>query len=317
MKTSNTLYLVIPCFNEQEVLPETSRRLLNKMQTLIMNNTISKKSRILFVDDGSTDRTWKLILEMHENNNLFSGLKLSRNRGHQNALLAGLLTVKDLSDVTISLDADLQDDPDSIDQFLTSFFSGNDIVYGVRKDRSSDTTVKRGTARLFYKLMNFMKVESVFNHADCRLLSKRALSALSDFKEVNLFLRGMVPLIGFNSDIVTYNRVARFAGQSKYPFKKMLQLAANGITSFSVAPIRFILFIGIFIFSISLLSILFLAVIAAIGISFNSIFWLLTSIWLACGIITASIGIVGEYVGKAFEEVKARPRYIIEEFLNY
>jgi len=316
MREGAVLYIVLPCYNEEEVLPETSARLREKMQSLIQTGAVSADSRIVFVDDGSKDRTWKMIEELHNEERLFSGVKLSRNRGHQNALFAGLMTVKDSCDITISMDADLQDDVGVIDLFLKKHSEGCDVVYGVRKDRSSDTTVKRGTAVLFYRIMTRMGVESVFNHADCRLMSKRALDAFSEFGEVNLFLRGMVPLVGFRSECVEYTRSPRFAGVSKYPFKKMLQLALNGITSFSAAPIRLIAVFGFIVSTLSLVSALVLTVFALFGRAIPLTGWLLVSLWLVCGMLLAATGVVGEYVGKAYEEIKARPRYFIETFLN-
>ncbi len=246
------LFLVIPCYKEQEVLPETSARLKRKMQQMIEQNRISPASRVVFVNDGSTDKTWEMIQELHKEDRLFSGIDLSRNRGHQNALLAGLMTVKDIADVTISMDADLQDDIDAIDQMLDQYFNGCDIVYGVRSKRQTDTFFKRFTAESFYHLMRWLGADIVFNHADYRLMSQRALQGLSQFKEVNLFLRGLVPLVGYRSGIVTYERHERFAGESKYPLKKMLAFAVEGITALSTRPIRFIsqLGVGIFLFSI-------------------------------------------------------------------
>lgn len=312
----NVLYLVVPCYNEEEVLPEASSRLEVKICSLIDNGRISDESRIVFVDDGSKDNTWDIIRSLHERNCVFSGLKLSRNRGHQNALLAGLMTVKDLCDYTISMDADLQDDVDVIDSFLDKAEQGNDIVYGVRGNRKSDTTVKRGTAELFYRIMTKMGVETIFNHADCRLMSRRALNALSEFKEVNLFLRGLVPLLGFRSDAIKYARSPRYAGDSKYPFGKMLQLALNGITSFSAMPLRMVTVSGCVVTVLSIASILVLLLLTVIKNLSFSIGWVISSVWTACGLVMTSIGIVGEYVGKVFEESKARPRYIVEEFLN-
>jgi len=226
------------------------------------------------------------------------------------------MTVKDLSDITVSMDADLQDDPDVIDLFLEKYHEGCDVVFGVRKDRRSDTTVKRSTAVAFYKMMRRMGVESVFNHADCRLMSRRALDAFAEFKEVNLFLRGMVPLVGFKSASVEYKRSPRFAGVSKYPFKKMLQLALNGITSFSIAPIRLIAVTGLVLSGLGALALLCLAIFALCGYAISLSGWILVSLWFICGVLLAALGVVGEYVGKAYEEVKARPRYFVEEFLN-
>ncbi|MEF9879575.1 MAG: glycosyltransferase family 2 protein, partial [Clostridia bacterium] len=237
---SNKLMVVIPCYNEEEVLPETSRRLVEKMNSLMERGMIDRGSRVLFVNDGSKDRTWAMISELHEKNPLFEGVNLSRNRGHQNALLAGLMTAKDRCDLSISMDADLQDDMDAMDRFIEQFEQGCDVVYGVRNKRDTDTAFKRGTALLFYRLMKGLGVDITFNHADYRLMSNRALAALSSFGEVNLFLRGLAPLVGFQSGVVTYDRSERFAGESKYPFKKMLAFAIDGITSFSVKPLRLI-----------------------------------------------------------------------------
>lgn len=242
------LYLVIPCYNEEEVLHETSKRLLVKIKTMISNNLISNKSKILFVNDGSKDRTWSIIEELHSKNNIFSGINLSRNRGHQNALLAGLMVAKDYSDMTISLDADLQDDIDVIDAFVEKYYDGCDIVYGVRSTRETDTFFKRTTALGFYKLMRILGVDMVYNHADYRLMSKRVVDGLSQYKEVNLFLRGMIPLIGYKYSVVEYERHERFAGESKYPLKKMIAFALDGITSFSIKPIRLITLLGFTIF---------------------------------------------------------------------
>ena len=314
MNKPEILYVVIPCFNEEEVLHETASQLEIKVSSLIEADIVSPESRIVFVDDGSKDSTWDIIRTLYETNHIFSGIKLSRNRGHQNALLAGLMTVKELCDYTVSMDADLQDDVNVIDMFIAKYNQGNDIVYGVRNDRKSDTTVKRGMAELFYSLMTNMGVESIFNHADCRLMSKRSLDALSQFKEVNLFLRGMVPLIGFKSDRIEYTRAPRFAGTSKYPFKKMLQLALNGITSFSIAPIRLVTVFGITISALGILTLIALLVLTIFGVNISSIGWIITSIYSCCGFIITSIGVVGEYVGKTYEETKQRPRYIIEEF---
>ena len=252
-----TIYLVLPCYNEEAVLHETSARLKIKMNQLISENKISKDSRITFVDDGSKDNTWSIIEELKESDKLFAGIKLSRNRGHQNALLAGLMTVKDYCDAAISLDADLQDDVNVIDKFIDRFIDGCDVVYGVRSDRKTDTVFKRTTAQGFYKVMKLLGVDIVYNHADYRLMSKRALEALGEFEEVNLFLRGIVPLIGYKSDVVLYERSERFAGESKYPLKKMLSFAFEGITSFSVKPIKLILNLGMIMFTTSLLFLIF------------------------------------------------------------
>ena len=310
------LYLVIPCYNEQEVLPETSRRLKEKMESLMDRNMISRDSKIMFVNDGSKDRTWEMIEELHDQDPLYQGVKLSRNRGHQNALLGGLMTAKEYADMVISLDADLQDDIDVIDQFVEKYYEGLDIVYGVRSARTTDTFFKRFTAEGFYKIINLMGGEVVFNHADYRLMSKRALNELANYKEVNLFLRGIVPMIGFKTDVVTYERHERLAGESKYPLKKMLALAVDGITSLSIKPIRFIVFLGFMIFMCSILMLIYSLVQHFLGNT--SIGWtsLIVSIWAIGGLQLLAIGVIGEYIGKIYLETKERPRYIIEKVLR-
>lgn len=310
------LYLVIPCYNEQEVLPETSKRLLEKMTSLMERNMISRDSKIMFVNDGSKDRTWEMIEELHAKNPIYQGVKLSRNRGHQNALLGGLMTAKEYADMVISLDADLQDDIDVIDKFVEKYYEGCEIVYGVRSARKTDTFFKRFTAEGFYKIINMMGGEVVFNHADYRLMSKRALDEMENYKEVNLFLRGIVPMIGFKTDVVTYERHERFAGESKYPLKKMLALAVDGITSLSIKPIRFIVFLGMFIFVCSIAMLIYSLVQHFLGNT--SIGWtsLIVSIWAIGGLQLLAIGVIGEYIGKIYLETKARPKYIIEKVLR-
>lgn len=310
------LYLVIPCYNEQEVLPETSKRLLQKMTSLMDRGMISPESKIMFVNDGSKDRTWEMIEALHEKNPIYQGVKLSRNRGHQNALLGGLMTAKEYADMVISLDADLQDDIDVIDQFVEKYYEGCEIVYGVRSSRDTDTFFKRFTAEGFYKIINMMGGEVVFNHADYRLMSKRALNEMENYKEVNLFLRGIVPLIGFKTDVVTYERHERFAGESKYPLKKMLALAVDGITSLSIKPIRFIVFLGMMIFVCSIAMLIYSLVQHFLGNT--SIGWtsLIVSIWAIGGLQLLAIGVIGEYIGKIYLETKARPKYIIEKVLR-
>lgn len=310
------LYVVIPCYNEEEVLNETAFRLETKMNEMIEDNLISPKSRVVFVNDGSKDRTWEMIEELHEKNNLFSGINLSRNRGHQNALLAGLMTVKDHCDVSISMDADLQDDIDAMDKMIEKYHQGSDVVYGVRSSRTTDTFFKRFTAEGFYKLIEKLGAKTVFNHADYRLMSKRALEGLAQFKEVNLFLRGIVPMIGYKSDIVEYERAERFAGESKYPLSKMLAFAFEGITSLSVQLIRLIIvfgfimiFISVLVFCYSLYSYFF----GTVSRGWSS---LIISLWFIGGMLMVSLGIVGEYIGKIYLETKSRPRFIVEEFLN-
>ncbi|MDU2490540.1 MAG: glycosyltransferase family 2 protein [Clostridium celatum] len=311
-----TIYLVVPCYNEEQVLRETASRLKDKMQGLIINKVISDKSRITFVDDGSKDKTWSIIEELNSNDKIFSGVKLSRNRGHQNALLAGLITVKDYCDAAISLDADLQDDINVIDKFIEKFNYGCDVVYGVRSERKTDTVFKRTTAQGFYKIMKALGVDIVYNHADYRLMSKRALDSLQDFKEVNLFLRGIVPLIGYKSDVVLYERNERFAGESKYPLKKMLSFAFEGITSFSVKPIRLILAVGIIMFISSLVALLYFLIIWLAGKTVQGWTTVVASIWMIGGIQLLCLGVIGEYIGKIYIETKERPKYIIDKFIN-
>ena len=262
---ADTLFLVIPCYNEEEVIHETAKRLLEKMQSMINKNSISDNSRIIFVNDGSKDNTWSIIRKLYDQNKYFGGINLSRNRGHQNALLAGLMNVKDEADMVISLDADLQDDIDVIDQFVEKYYQGNDVVYGVRSSRARDTFFKRTTALAFYKLMSGLGVDMIYNHADYRLMSKRALEGLAEFKEVNLFLRGMVPLVGYKYTTVEYERHERFAGESKYPLKKMLSFALDGITSLSIKPIRLITGLGFTIFLVSIVFLVYLIVIKLMG----------------------------------------------------
>lgn len=313
---NDILYIVVPCYNEEAVLHETSKRLKEKMTALINDKKISDKSRVLFVDDGSKDKTWGIIEELHSNDDLFSGLKLSRNKGHQNALLAGLMTAKDLADISISMDADLQDDINVVDQFVDKYHDGCDIVYGVRSSRKTDTVFKRGTAGMFYKFMRLLGVDIIDNHADYRLISRRALEALSQFKEVNLFLRGIVKQIGFKSDIVYYERSERFAGESKYPLKKMLAFAFDGITSFSVKPIRLVTVVGFLVFLVSVAMIIYAIVQNCLGNTEAGWSSLMCSIWFLSGLQIMALGIVGEYIGKIYTEVKARPKYIIDKFIN-
>lgn len=310
------LYVVVPCYNEQEVLAETSKRLREKFLTLIKSGKIDEKSRIVFVNDGSKDNTWKIIEELHRQDIIFSGINLSRNRGHQNALLAGLMTVKECADVAVSLDADLQDDINAIDEMLDKYYAGNDIVYGVRSKRATDTFFKRFTAESFYKMMNTMGANTVYNHADYRLMSRRALEGLAEFKEVNLFLRGMVPMIGYQSDVVYYERSERFAGESKYPLKKMISFAIEGITSLSTKPIKMITNLGLFIFLFSFVILIYSLVRHFSGATVAGWTTIIVSVWAIGGLILLSLGIIGEYIGKIYLESKERPRYIIEQFLN-
>ena len=310
------LSIVVPCYNEQEVLPETSKRLKEKLSTLVKAGKIDPESRIIFVNDGSKDRTWEIIRRLHEEDPVFGGVNLSRNRGHQNALLAGLMTVKDHADMAISMDADLQDDINAIDEMVEKYLNGTDIVYGVRSSRAKDTFFKKATAEGFYKLMNTMGVNTVFNHADYRLMSKRALEGLAEFREVNLFLRGIVPMIGYSTDVVYYERGERFAGESKYPLGKMLSFAIEGITSLSTKPIRMITFLGFFIFLVSIGILIYSLVRHFMGATIVGWTTLMVSVWAIGGLILLSLGVVGEYIGKIYLETKARPRFLIEEFLN-
>ena len=309
------LYVVIPCYNEEEVLEKTKKVLKKKMADLIQKKKISKQSRVIFVNDGSKDKTWDLIQKFYEEDKLFGGINLSRNRGHQNALLAGLLTVKDDADIVISMDADLQDDIEAMDEMIEKRNHGADIVYGVRNSRKKDSFFKRTTAQGFYQVMKMLGVDVVYNHADYRLTSKKVLNSLEDYKEVNLFLRGIFPLIGFKSDIVYYERGERAAGESKYPLKKMLNFAWDGITSFSVRPIRLILNVGIVILVLSILMILYSIIQKVLGNTVDGWTFIVCSLWLLGGIQMLSLGVIGEYIGKIYSEVKARPRYIIDKYI--
>ncbi len=317
MDKPEILYMVVPCYNEQEVLRETAEQLKNKYSALISQKLISPESRIVFVNDGSSDSTWGIIRELHSAEpNLFSGIDLAHNSGHQNAVLAGLMTVRELCDMCITMDADLQDDVNTIDEMVKKYYEGNQVVYGVRSARDTDTFFKKSTAEGFYKFMKIMGADVVYNHADFRLMSRRVLQELSGFKEVNLFLRGMVPLIGFQNCKVYYERHERAAGESKYPLRKMLAFAVNGITSFSTKPLKLITALG-FIMSVASLLAFIWAFIAKIG-GFTEHGWSSTicSIWLIGGLQLFCLGIIGEYIGKIYAEVKQRPRYIIAEFLN-
>lgn len=309
------VYLVVPCYNEEEVLPETAARLTEKLAQMIGDGKADDESRILFVDDGSRDKTWELIKKFSAENKYIGGVKLSRNRGHQNALLAGLMTAKDKCDCAISLDADLQDDIGVLDQFVDKYSEGCEVVFGVRSSRKTDTVFKRSTARSYYKFMKALGVDIVYDHADYRLLGSKALEALSQYKEVNLFLRGIVPLIGFRTDYVYYERHERFAGESKYPLKKMIKFALEGITSFSVKPLRIISNIGIIICCMSIIGLIYGLVSFITGSSVAGWTSLICSIWFLGGLQMLCIGIVGVYVGKIYSETKQRPRFIIEQCL--
>ena len=311
----NTIWLVIPCYNEKEVLPETSKQLRIIMEDLMQRGKIGKNSKVAFVNDGSKDTTWNIISQLHDENPLFVGINLAHNRGHQNALFAGLMTAKNYADAAISLDADLQDDVAAIEQFIDKFLEGKDIVYGVRSTRETDTVFKRGTAHAFYKLMNAMGADTLEDHADYRLMSKRALDALAEYEEVNLFLRGIVPMIGFETDVVYYKRNERFAGESKYPLKKMLSFAVEGVTSFSIKPIRMITALGFFLFSISVLLLVYFVVIWLMGHTVAGWTTIVISVWGIGGLQLLALGVIGEYIGKTYMEVKHRPRYTIESVL--
>lgn len=307
------LYFVVPCFNEEAVLPVTIPMFLGKLKELSEAGRVSEKSRILFVDDGSRDKTWEIITEYSRKESLVTGISLSRNRGHQNALLAGLTEAMDKCDVTVSLDCDGQDDINAVDKMLEEYMSGSEIVYGVRSSRKKDSILKRGTARFFYKLMTFMGVETVYDHADFRLVSSRVLKSFSDFKEVNIFLRGMFPLVGFKSTCVYYERHERLAGKSKYSPSKMLALALDGITSLSVKPIHMITVFGLFVAFLSVVGIIWSVIVQLTG---NSVAGWASLICILCflgGVQIISLGIIGEYVGKIYLETKGRPRYIIAE----
>ena len=311
-----TVYFVIPCYNEEEVLAETTARLTDKMVQMYRDGLADEKSRILYVDDGSKDRTWELIEKFNKENPLVEGLKLARNRGHQNALLAGLMTAKDKCDCAISLDADLQDDTDVLDEFVRKYMEGCDVVYGVRNKRETDTFFKKSTALGFYKFMKVLGVDIVYNHADYRLMSKRALEGLAEYREINLFLRGIVPLIGYRHDYVYYDRHERFAGESKYPLKKMIAFAVDGITSFSVKPLKLISSFGILISVLSVFGLLYALISHILGVTVPGWTAIVCSIWLLGGIQLFCIGIVGVYVGKIYNEVKQRPRFRVETYLE-
>jgi len=308
------VYLVIPCYNEEAVLPETVSRLTKKLNQMIESGHADRESRMLLVDDGSKDGTWGLISRFCDENELVSGIKLAHNRGHQNALLAGLMTAKESCDCAISMDADLQDDVEVLDQFVEKFLEGCDVVYGVRNKRETDTFFKRATAQGFYKFMQLLGVDIVYNHADYRLMSRRALDALSEYRETNLFLRGIVPLIGYRSDYVYYDRHERFAGESKYPLKKMISFALDGITSFSVKPLKIISNLGILVSLCSIIGLLYALIAHFTGKTVAGWTAIVCSIWLLGGIQLLCLGVVGGYVGKLYSEVKARPRYRIEEY---
>ncbi|WKA47083.1 glycosyltransferase family 2 protein [Geobacillus zalihae] len=307
------LAIVVPCYNEEEVLPETARRLTALLEQLLEEGAVAIGSHIVFVDDGSRDRTWALIEEESERNPFVSGVKLARNVGHQRALLAGLETVRAYADCAVSIDADLQDDVEAIREFVQKYREGYDVVYGVRRSRKTDTWFKRTTAQAFYRFMRAIGIELIYNHADFRLMSKRALDELSRYTEVNLFLRGLVPLVGFRSTCVFYDRHERWAGQSKYPLKKMLAFAFDGITSLSVAPIRAITLIGFLAFLASGAAGLYALISKLLGHAESGWTSLMISVWFIGGLVLMSLGLIGEYIGKMYQEVKRRPRFAVEK----
>lgn len=307
------LYIVIPCYNEEEVLPVTSGLFFEELQLLIGKEKISPKSRILFVNDGSKDRTWEIIEELAKKDPHFIGICQSRNRGHQNAVLAGLMEAKDDADITISIDCDGQDDIATMEDMVDAYYDGAEVVYGVRSNRETDTFFKRVTAQMFYKLLQHMGVETVYNHADYRLVSARVLKELAGFKEVNLFLRGMIPLVGFKSTCVYYERHERMAGSSHYPLTKMINLAIDGITSLSVKPLRLISGLGIGVSGLSFIGVLWAVIAHLMGKTVTGWASTVCVICFMGGVQLISLGVLGEYIGKIYMEVKARPRYIISE----
>ncbi len=316
MSKAPVLYVVVPCYNEEEVLPETSARMNEFMDELTAEGRIDAASRILFVDDGSRDRTWAIIGELSRSHERVEGLKLAHNAGHQNALWAGMMSVKGKADAVVTIDADLQDDIHAIRGFLEKYAEGCEVVYGVRSKREKDTTFKRVTAQGFYRLMQMLGVDMVYNHADYRLLGRRALEALSQFTEENMFLRGLVPLVGFKSAEVTYERGERFAGESKYPLKKMVAFAIEGITSFSIRPVRWVALIGILFALLGVVMALYALVSLMCGQVVPGWTSIMVSIWIIGGVQLIALGLIGEYVGKVYSEVKRRPKYIVEEYLE-
>lgn len=307
------LWIVIPCYNEQEVLPITAPMFLEKLNRLIDSGKVSNKSRILFVNDGSKDETWEIIKNISRQDKHFLGISQSRNRGHQNAVLSGLMEAKDYADITISIDCDGQDDINAMDEMIEKYMDGYDVVYGVRNDRTTDTVFKRFTAQTYYKLLNKLGVEVVYNHADYRLISSRVLNEFKNFKEVNIFLRGLIPLVGFKSTSVYYKRNERLAGESHYPLFKMISLAADGITSLSIKPIRFVTTLGIVMSFVAFIGVIWAIITALTGNSVSGWASLVCIVSLIGGLQLFSLGIIGEYVGKTYLETKQRPRYIISE----
>lgn len=317
MRKPPVLYIIVPCYNEAGVLPETNTRLRRLLNALVSDNLADSMSRITYVDDGSKDTTWNIIAELTDSYECCEGIKLTRNAGHQNALWAGMMQVRDRADAVVTIDADLQDDVCAIREFVAAYMDGNEIVFGVRKARKADTWFKRNSAQGFYRFMNIMGVDVVYNHADYRLLSKRALDALSEFSEVNLFLRGMVPLLGFDTKTVYYERGERFAGESKYPLRKMLSFALEGITSFSIKPIRFVVMLGALLVLFAAAMLIYVLVSKFLGTSVAGWPSLMVSIWMIGGINLMAVGLIGEYVGKIYMEVKHRPKYILGEYKKH
>jgi glycosyltransferase involved in cell wall biosynthesis len=316
MSKETVLYMIIPCYNEQEIFAYSSNNLKHKLEQLMEQSKISPLSKVCFVNDGSTDATWKLIQKACKEDEVFSGICLSHNEGHQNAVLAGLMTVRPYADIAISMDADLQDDIEAIDQMVDKYDEGYDIVYGVRNSRKKDSIFKRLTAEGYYKFLEWMGVHIIYNHSDFRLMDKRALDAMSEFKEVNLFLRGIVPMIGLKNCCVYYARKERIAGESKYPLRKMLAFAWQGITSLSTEPIKWIANLGLAMSGVSFLLFLYSLYRYTEGATIVGWTSLMLSVWFIGGIILFSLGIIGEYIGKTYLEVKHRPRYIISQFID-
>ena len=315
-RTTPVLYLVIPCYNEEEALPVTAEKLHEKLTAMIGEGLIRPESRMVFVNDGSKDKTWEVIEALHESDKLVQGIRLSRNRGHQNALLAGMMTVRNACDCIISLDADLQDDINAMDEMIARYMQGCEIVYGVRSDRESDTAFKRGTAQGYYKMMAHLGADLVYNHADYRLMSALALDALSEYGEVNLFLRGIVPMLGYKTGKVYYARAPRMQGESKYPLSKMLSFAFEGLTSLSIKPIRMITSLGLGIFFASIVMLIYIIVRYFMGMTVAGWPFLAVSVWGIGGLLLLSVGIVGEYIGRIYLETKHRPRYRVETYLE-
>lgn len=310
------LYIITPCYNEEEALPHTAPKLMELLAQMAASGKISESSRLTLVDDGSRDATWKVIEALAQRYPEVEGLKLAHNAGHQNALWAGMMTVREKADAIVTIDADLQDDVNAIPQFLDKLNEGCDVVYGVRKKRETDTAFKRATAHGFYRFMRSMGADVVDDHADYRLLSRRALDALSEFGEVNLFLRGMVPLLGFKTDVVYYDRGERVAGESKYPLRKMLAFAVEGITSFSVKPIRMVIALGSIFALLGILMALYAIVQAILGHTVSGWASLMVSVWVVGGVQLMALGLIGTYVGKIYTEVKRRPRFIVETYVS-